>query len=93
MAIYVQSCGVSQNNDYRWLKIGENDHISRIPPILKRPFSIVVGKLEKEVFVTDMIDSKTPSIVLARSDRELLLLVTGLKAKKRKSGLSGPPSA
>lgn len=88
MAIYVQSCGVSQDNDYRWLKIRENTHIPETPAILKRPFPGVAGTT---VRVTDMIDSKTPSIVLARSDGELLLYVTGLKAKDERADLYGRP--
>lgn len=88
MAIYVQSCGVSQDNDYRWLKIRENIHIPETPAILKRPFP---GAAETTVRVTEMIDSKTPSIVLARSDGELLLYVTALKAKDERADLFGRP--
>ena len=86
MTIYIQSCGVSQDNDYRWLKIRENNQIPEIPPILKRPFPRAAGIT---IRVTDLIDSQTPSIVLARSDRELLLLVTGLKAKEERTDFMG----
>ncbi len=88
MAIYVQSCGVSQDNDYRWLKIRQNTHIPEIPAILKRPFP---GSTGTTVRVTNMIDSKTPSIILARWDGELLLLVTGLKAKEERADFQGRP--
>lgn len=86
MAIYVQSRGISQENDYRWLKIKESRQIPEIPPILKRP---ITGPAQTPVRVTDAIDSHTPSIVLARSDGELLLLLTGLEARQERTDFTG----
>ena len=83
MDIYVQSCGVSQDNDYRWLKIEKERQTPKIPQIINRP---IPGT---SVRVTDMIESKTPSIVIARSYGELLLLVTGLEARKERADFIG----
>ena len=70
MRIYVQSRGKPQNKDYTWLK-AEKNHLSRkIPPIIKR---IPIAKL---------IDSRKYSIVVARDDGELVLLVTGLSSQR-----------
>lgn len=88
MAIYVQSRGISQENDYRWLRIKKNTHLPEIPPILKRP---IPGKSGNIMRVTDLIDSQKPSIVVARSDGELLLLVTALKAREERTDFMGRP--
>ena len=70
MKIYVQSRGKPQDKDYTWLKVKESKLIREIPPILKR---IRVGEL---------IQSEKYSIVLARNDGELVLLVTGLSGER-----------
>lgn len=86
MRIYVQSCGVSQENDYCWLKIRPNRSIREIPPILKRPLS---GRSQGIVRVTDAIESQTLSMVVARDDGELLLLLTGLPAREERTDFMG----
>ena len=86
LVTYVQSRGISQESDYRWLKVRENSQIPEIPPVLKRPISI---DFKTQVRVYDLIDSQTHSIVLARSDNELVLLVTGLKAREERTDFMG----
>lgn len=81
MEIYVQSCGVSQDHDYRWLKIPETGQpYSEIPRILKQASGIENGT---NVRLTDLYESQEPTIVVARDRRELLLLVTALEATER----------
>ncbi|MDY6781463.1 MAG: hypothetical protein SW833_02740 [Cyanobacteriota bacterium] len=86
MRIYVQSCGVSQDNDYCWLKIRHNRSVREIPPILKRPLS---GHSQGIVRVTDVIESQSLSMVVARDDGELLLLLTGLPAREERTDFMG----
>ncbi|NJL83171.1 MAG: hypothetical protein HC890_09845 [Chloroflexaceae bacterium] len=86
MAIYVQSCGVARDQDYRWLKLQSSHLLPEIPPILKRP---IVEIESKYLRVADAIDSQSPSLVLARSQGELLLLVTGLEARKERTDFMG----
>lgn len=86
MAIYVQSRGISQDCDYRWLKLREHSSVPEIPPVLKRPIPVTGNQ---QVRVSDLIDSQMPSIVLARSDGELLLLVTGLVARAERTDFMG----
>lgn len=86
MAIYLQSRGISQDCDYRWLKLRENSQVPEIPPVLKRPIPV---NRDQQVRVSDLIDSQMPSIVLARSDGELLLLVTGLAARAERTDFMG----
>ncbi len=70
MDIYVNSRGVEQDYDYRWLRITEIGQQRQEPPI-----SEVIG----------LIDSQADSVVLARlPDRQLLLLVTGMEARERR---------
>lgn len=72
-ALYVESCGFSQEYDYRWLQFREQTEErtdkENLPAIL--------------LDALNLVDSETFSVVLARQDRELLLLVTGLEPKKR----------
>lgn len=70
MKIYVQSRGKPQNKDYTWLKSEENHLYREIPPILKR------------ISIAKLIDSRKYSIVVARDDGELVLLVTGLSSQR-----------
>ena len=70
MVIYVQSRGKPQQKDYQWLKVRKNNFVREIPPILKR------------ISVSELIDSKKYSLVLARNDGELVLLVTGLSSER-----------
>lgn len=70
MTIYIQSRGKPQEKDYKWQRVRKNNFVFEVPPILKR---ISVGEL---------IQSEKYSIVLARNDRELVLLVTGLSSER-----------
>ncbi len=70
MAIYVQSRSELQEKDYRWQKVRQNKFIFEVPPLLK---IISVGEL---------IQSQKYSIVLARKDGQLVLLVTGLFSER-----------
>lgn len=76
--IYVLSCGVAQEHDYCWCKIRENSQPKEIPPIL-------INRLR----ATDYIDSQKPSIILAYSDREYLLLVTALDTSPERTDFMG----
>ncbi|MBR8839277.1 MAG: hypothetical protein DSM106950_36075 [Stigonema ocellatum SAG 48.90 = DSM 106950] len=76
MEIYVQSCGLAPEHDYRWWKISQDLQSKEIPPILK-------NKINTKVYLTDLYESHDPSIVLAKDGSQLLLLVTALKAIKR----------
>ncbi len=67
MKIYVQSCEIAQEHGYCWLD--ENQKIVEEPDLIKQ--------------VRDLIESEAPSVVLAQNSKELLLLVTGLKASQR----------
>lgn len=81
MEIYVQSCGVAQEHDYRWLKIPqEGQAYPEIPRILRQASRIENGS---KVRLTDMYESQEPSIVMARDNGELLLLITALEAMER----------
>lgn len=72
-ALYVESCGFSQEYDYRWLQFREQTRErtdkENLPAILLEALALV--------------DSESFSVVLARQDGELLLLVTGLEPKGR----------
>lgn len=72
-ALYVESCGFSQEYDYRWLQFREQTEERTDKESLP---AILIDAL-------NLVDSETFSVVLARQDGELLLLVTGLEPKKR----------
>lgn len=80
MEIYVQSRGDSEEYDYRWLKITEEKQQPEVPPILTR---LILSENRIQVRAVDLIQSEAPSVVLARDNGELLLLVTGLDASDR----------
>jgi hypothetical protein len=70
MEIYVQSRGFSQAQDYRWLRINKDGtQVRENPPLLDE--------------VENLIDSESPTVVIARSNQRLLLLVTELDSAKR----------
>lgn len=71
MEIYVQSAGVSQQQDYIWQCITETGQERVDEPILVKNFK---GLLETEA----------PSILIARANNQLILLVTGMKSSQRK---------
>ena len=83
MAIYVQSRGKNQDEDYRWLKIKENEHSLKTPDFLLQP----LGNLP--VKPVDLIESQKFSIVLVKSNRYFCLLITGLKAKESRNDFQG----
>lgn len=68
MEIYVQSRGVAQEHGYCWFD--ENKNIVEAPDLVKE--------------AKELIESEAFSVVLARKNKELLLLVTGLKSSERK---------
>lgn len=68
MTIYVQSRGKSQDYDYCWLEVRRDSQRLETPPELE--------KVQPE----ELIDSQNPSIVLARSGKYLVLLITTLRA-------------
>lgn len=83
--VYVQSRGLTQNDDYRWLKIETNGQIPEIPAILK-------GAIQadgKRMVPVELIDSQKFSIVLFRIANELTLLITGLKAGEDRIDFAG----
>jgi hypothetical protein len=82
MVIYVQSRGISQDNDYRWLKIQKDRQVCENPQLLNEPINSV-GK------PVDFIDSQKFSLILARSRQNLFLLVTGLKAREERTDFMG----
>lgn len=80
MEVYVQSCGFSVDDDYRWLRVDADFQQPEIPPIMTR---LILTDNRSQVRVTDLIQSEAPSLVLARDSGELLLLITGLEASQR----------
>ncbi|MGD1705066.1 putative Ig domain-containing protein [Dapis sp. BLCC M229] len=70
--IYVQSGGISQDDDYQWKEINfDNDTQDIVDcPLLVKSFK-------------HLLDSKAPSLLLARSNKQLLLLVTDIPSQRR----------
>ncbi|MBE9166342.1 hypothetical protein IQ238_01925 [Pleurocapsales cyanobacterium LEGE 06147] len=83
MVIYVQSRGISQDNDYRWLKIQKDKQLCENPQLLIEPINSAGTK------PVDLIDSQKFSLILARSHQNLLLLVTGLKTREERTDFMG----
>ncbi|ELR96436.1 hypothetical protein [Gloeocapsa sp. PCC 73106] len=73
LTIYVQSRGISQEDDYRWLKVEDNSQIAENPHFLNR--SILPNYPTSFV---SLIDSHKFSLVLVRNQQHFILLVTGL---------------
>ncbi|MHC5729887.1 MAG: hypothetical protein ACYTXY_38385, partial [Nostoc sp.] len=71
MEIYVQSAGVSEQQDYIWQKITETGQKRVDEPILVKNFK-------------DLLQTEAPSIFIGRESNKLILLVTGMKATQRK---------
>lgn len=76
-SIYILSRGQKEDQDYSWFKIKKENLIRETPPIFKR------------VPVETVIDHQKPSMILARQDSELVLLVTGLKAREERTDFMG----
>lgn len=72
MTIYVQSRGKSQEHDHSWLEVTKG--IAQT--------SIIPEKL-KAMKPEELIDSQKSSIVLARLDEHLVLIITALDAPGR----------
>lgn len=81
MQIYVNSRGESQDEDYCWLKITQDRQPSEIPFFLAKPIQTEAGD---QVRISDLIQSEAPSVVLARKNGNLILLVTGLDSSERR---------
>lgn len=77
MTIYILSRGQKEDQDYSWFKIKTESLIRETPPIFT------------EVRVETVIDHQKPSIILARKGSNLLLLVTGLKAREERADFMG----
>ena len=78
MAIYIQSCGKNQDQDYRWLRIKSNEYYPENPDFLLQPIdSLTVRPI-------DLIESQKPSIILVATQNDYCLLVTGLKAREER---------
>ncbi|WP_427162147.1 WD40 repeat domain-containing protein [Aliinostoc sp. HNIBRCY26] len=71
MEIYVYSAGVSQQDDYCWRRITENNQEEISEPALVSKFK-------------ELLETESPSLLLARDYNQLILLVTGIKASQRK---------
>lgn len=70
--IYVQNRGVSQDYDYQWKEIRFNNNTQCVvdyPPLVKS--------------FKDLLDSKAPSLLLARSENKLLLLITDIPSQRK----------
>lgn len=74
MKIYVQSRGVDPEDDYRWLKIDQENQVQETPSFLNQAIASGYPSL------VSLIDSHKFSLVLARMQNNLVLLVTGLVA-------------
>jgi|GEM_PF-2490839 len=69
MEIYVQSAGVSQEQDYFWQEINSQQRTEE--PELVQAFK-------------HLLDTQSYSILIGRKSQRLILLVTGMKASQRK---------
>jgi hypothetical protein len=71
MEIYIQSAGVSQEQDYSWQKISANSQQPIDEPELVEAFK-------------HLLDTQSYSILIGRKSSRLILLVTGMKSSQRK---------
>ena len=83
MIIYVQSRGKNQDQDYRWLKIKENEHYLKTPKFLLQPLE------NSPVKPVNLIESQKFSIILVKLNKYFCLLITGLKAKEDRNDFQG----
>lgn len=79
--MYIQSCGISQDQDYHWRKIISQDNQPREIPRLLRAATCIENGIQ--IRLTDKYDSQEPTVVLAQVGNELLLLVTAIVAIER----------
>ena len=83
MAIYIQSRGKNQDEDYRWLRIKANEYYPENPDFLLQ----TIGNLS--VRPIDLIESQKFSVILAAIRNDYCLLITGLKARKERTDFTG----
>lgn len=67
MEIYVQSAGVAPEEDYSWLN--EANQVIAYPPLVEK--------------YKNLLQTESPSILLARDEGKLLLFVTGIRTKRK----------
>jgi hypothetical protein len=85
MDIYIQSCGKKETQDYRWLKIYEDDKWlqnpeRKDPPFISNPIKTITNT---QVQFSDFYKPSTPAVILARNNQELMLLIYWLRTKER----------
>lgn len=83
MAIYIQSRGKNQDEDYRWLRIKANEYYPENPDFLLQ----TIDNLSLRPI--DLIESQKFSIILATRRNDYCLLITGLKARKERTDFTG----
>ncbi len=83
MAIYVQSRGKNQDQDYRWLRIKSADSYPENPNFLIQ----TIGNLA--VKPVDLIESQKFSVILVAHQDKYYLLITGLKAREERADFTG----
>ena len=77
MAIYVQSRGKNQDQDYRWLRIKSDEYYPENP-------SFLLQSIDNSPFKpVDLIESQKQSVMLVANRDNYYLLATGLKARER----------
>lgn len=82
MPIYIQSRGKKQDQDYRWLRIKENEYYPENPDFLLQPIGSSIRPI-------DLIESQKFSIILVATEDRYYLLVTGLKARPERTDFTG----
>jgi len=82
MDIYIQSCGKTESQDYRWLEILVNDQFVENPQRRKPPFMESSIKTRgNTIQFGNLYEVDNPALVLARNEDRLILLVYWLNAK------------
>lgn len=74
MQIYIQSRGIAQENDYKWLKLP--DQTPEIPQELHH-------------ISVENIDSQKYSLILAKRNNQFILLVTGMQSRVERTDFMG----
>jgi len=77
MTIYIQSRGIAPEEDYRWVKITDNQQIVSTPGFLN------------QLSLVSLIDSQKFSLVLTRQPEHFILLITGLEGTKARVDFMG----
>ena len=84
MAIYIQSRGKNQDQDYRWLRIKSSEYYPENPNFLLQPIKNL------SVRPIDLIESNKFSIILVNQKNDYYLLITGLESKERTDFMGRP---